>query len=209
MENIHDNQVEEVLPYQYEPEPGLQSSSSGDESGSEAESESTDEGDIDMAFESENAWRLQSLSWCKCGHCALQPKVVESFCCHEKALEYDEYDALLNEAKTEGKGLEKCLTQHTDFKANMLSEGVLKIDVCHYLEDNWPLDDEDLDKIHKLYRLVAYQRCSRWVFQILGNKNRRPFPSCVYTRIRQQFASHDGVYTHFKYAKKSKRYVFL
>ena len=39
----------------------------------------------------------------------------------------------------------------------MLSEGVLKIDVCRYLEDNWPLDDEDLDKIHKLYRLVAYQ----------------------------------------------------
>ena len=56
----------------------------------------------------------------------------------------------------------------------MLSEGVLKIDVCHYLEDNWPLDDEDLDKIHKLYKLVAYQRCSRWVFQILRNKNRRP-----------------------------------
>ena len=28
----------------------------------------------------------------------------------------------------------------------MLSEAVLKIDVCRYLEDNWPLDDEDLDK---------------------------------------------------------------
>jgi hypothetical protein len=46
---------------------------------------------------------------------------------------------------------------------------------------NWPLDDKDLDKMHKIYRLVAYQRCSRWVFQILGNKYRRPLPACVYT----------------------------
>ena len=115
-------------------------------------------------------------------------------------------DALLKEAETQG---EKCLTTHADFKAKMLSEGVLKIDVCHYLEDNWPLDDEDLDKIHKLYRLVAYQRCSRWVFQIWGNKNRRPLPACVYTRIRERFASHDGIYTHFKYAKKSKPEAFF
>ena len=117
-------------------------------------------------------------------------------------LEYDEYDALLKEAETQR---EKCLTTHADFKANMLSEGVLKVDVYRYLEDNWPLDDEDLDKIHKLYRLVAYQRSSLWVFQILGNKNRRPLPACVYTRIRERFASRDGIYTHFKYGKKSKR----
>ena len=201
MENIHDNQVDEVLPYQFEPEPGLQTSNSGDESDSEEESESSDE-EVDHVFEAENAWRLESLSWCKCGHCTLKPKAIESFCCHDKALEHDEYDALLKEAETQG---EKCLTTHADFKANMLSEGVLKIDVCRYLEDNWPLDDEDLDKIHKLYRLVAYQRCSRWVFQIWGNKNRRPLPACVYTRIRERFASRDGIYTHFKYAKKSKR----
>ena len=49
------------------------------------------------------------------------------------------------------------LTTHADFEPNMLSEAVLKMDVCRYLEDNvnWPLDDEDLDKIHKLYRLFA------------------------------------------------------
>ena len=47
----------------------------------------------------------------------------------------------------------------------MLSEAVLKIDVCCYLEDNWPLDDEDLDKMHN------FIDCSRWVFQILGKRN--------------------------------------
>ena len=92
-----------------------------------------------------------------CGHCTLKPKAIQSFCCHDKALEYDEYDTLLKEAESQGG---KCLTAHEEFKANMLSEGVLEIDVCRYLEDNWPMDDEDLEKIHKLNGLVTYQRCS-------------------------------------------------
>jgi hypothetical protein len=87
------------------------------------------------------------------------------------------------------------LTTHPDFKDNMLSENVLKIDVCRYLEENWPLGDKDLERIHKLYRLVAYHWCSRWVFQILGKKKRRPFPACVYSKIREQFASPRPVHT--------------
>ena len=35
MENIHENQVEAILPYQYEPEPGAEASSISDESDSE------------------------------------------------------------------------------------------------------------------------------------------------------------------------------
>ena len=92
-----------------------------------------------------------------CGHCTLKSKAIQSFCCHDKALEYDEYDTLLKEAESQGG---KCLTAHEEFKANMLSEGVLEIDVYRYLEDNWPMDDEDLEKIHKLNGLVTYQRCS-------------------------------------------------
>ena len=44
----------------------------------------------------------ESSSWCKCGHCTLKRKAIESFCCQEKALEYDEYDALLKEAEAQG-----------------------------------------------------------------------------------------------------------
>ena len=88
----HKNQVVQVLPYQFEPEPGLQTSNSGDESDSEEESAESSDEEIDHVFKAKNAWRLESLSWCKCGHCTLKPKAIESFCCYEKALGYDEYD---------------------------------------------------------------------------------------------------------------------
>lgn len=168
MEDIHENQVGEVLPYQYEPEKGAETSTFSDESVSDQGSVmSSSEDEVDNEFERANAWRLETLSWCKCGHCVLSTKAIECFCCHEKAVEFDEYEVLLDETEAHG---EKCLTCHPDFRDNMLSEGVLKIDVCRYLEENWPLDDEDLEKVHKLYRLVAYQRCSRWIFQILGKE---------------------------------------
>ena len=77
---------------------------------------------------------------------------------HWRWMEYDEYEyTVLKEAESQGG---KCLTAHEEFKANMLSEGVLEIDVYRYLEDNWPMDDEDLEKIHKLKGLVTYQQCS-------------------------------------------------
>ena len=182
MESVHKSQVGEVLPYQYEPEVGEKAASMTDQGNSEQERYSASSDDqIDDELEAANAWRLQTLSWCKCGHCTLSTKTIECFCCHEKALEYNEYDALLNQAKALD---ERCLTKHPDFNNNMLSETVLKMDVCRYLEENWPVDDKDLEKLHKLYRLVAYHRCSRWIFQILGKKERKPFPACVYSKIR-------------------------
>ena len=202
MDRIHENQAGEILPYQFEPQPSTKTSDASDDSDTDQSdlTTSSDE-DVDHEFERANAWCLLDLSWCKCGHCSLSTKAVECFCCHEKALEY-EYEVLLDQVELQG---EKCLTGHSDFKDNMLSESVLKIDVCQYLEENYPLDDEDLERMHKLYRLVAYRRCSCWVFQILGKKNQRPFPACVYSKIRERFASSDGLYTHFKYAKRSKR----
>ena len=132
----------------------------------------------------------------------MSTKIIECFCCLEKAVEYDEYGMLLDQVEAHG---DICLTKHPDFRDNMLSENVLKVDVCRYLEENWPPDDGDLEKVHNLYRVVSYQRCSRWIFQILGKKGRRPFPACVYSSIRERFASLYGLYTHFKYAKTSKR----
>ena len=85
-------------------------------------------------------------------------KTVESFCCHEKATEYDEYDEKLKNAENQGF---QCITNLTSFQQNMLSKEVLHIDVLQYMEENWPLDDKELERTHKLYRLASYRRCSR------------------------------------------------
>ena len=61
-----------ILPYQYEPEPGAETSSISDESDSEQGSVLfSAEEEVDTEFERANAWRLETLSWCKCGHCAV------------------------------------------------------------------------------------------------------------------------------------------
>ena len=52
MENIHENQVGEVLPYQYEPEVGEKTSDVTDQSDSEQESDSSSsDEEIDHEFE--------------------------------------------------------------------------------------------------------------------------------------------------------------
>ena len=113
MENIHENQVEAILPYQYEPEPGAETSSISDESDSDQGSVLfSSEEEVDTEFERANAWRLETLSWCKCGHCAVSKKIIECFCCLEKAVEYDEYGMLLDQVEAHG---DKCLTKHPDF----------------------------------------------------------------------------------------------
>jgi hypothetical protein len=83
-----------------------------------------------------------------------------------------QYDVLLDQTETQGQG-EKCLTTHPDVPDNMRTKAR-----CVSLSQR---ELADLEKIHKLHRLVAYQRCSRGVFHILGK-----IPACVYSRIRER-----------------------
>ena len=193
---IDENSTKEdqsIHPYMFEPNKGEEK-----EFSDSSESSTSDEEEIDQDFETANSWRLSTLDWCKCGNCSVMDKTVESFCCHEKATEYDEYDEKLTNAENQGF---QCITNLTSFQQNMLSKEVLHIDVLQYMEENWPLNDKKLERTHKLYRLALYRRCSRWVFTILGKKQRRVFPSYVYSRIRGVFASPSGLYTHFKFTK--------
>lgn len=190
-----DEEWQEIQPYMFEPNKNEDNDGSYD---SDDDSTSTEEEDVDEEFEAINAWRRSTLEWCKCGNCRIMEKSVESFCCHEKAVEYDEYDEKLTCAQDQGMN---CITGLSSFIKNMLSEEVLGVDVSQYLEENWPLGDDELAQTHKIYRHVSYRRCSRWVFDILGKKCRRVFPSCVYKCIREKFASPDGLYTHFKFSK--------
>ena len=90
MDRIQENQVGEILPYQFELEPPTKTSDAGDDNDTDQTdvTTSSDE-DVDHEFERASAWRLLDLSWCKCGHCSLSTKAVECFCGHEKALEYE------------------------------------------------------------------------------------------------------------------------
>ena len=42
-------------------------------------------------------------------------------------------------------------------KVRDISYTQTKINVCRYFEENWSLDDEDLEIVHELYRLEAHQ----------------------------------------------------
>jgi hypothetical protein len=180
--------------YMFEPNKGEHGEASDDSS----EDSGSEEDEFDEEFEAANAWHRTTLEWCKWGKCEIMEKTIESFCCHEKALEYDKYDDKLTSAQTQEF---TCITSLSSFVQNMLSKDVLDVNVSQYLEENWPLGDDQLEQTHKLYRLVSYRRCSRWVFTILGKKVRRVFPSCVYTCIHKEFSSPTGLYTHFKFAK--------
>ena len=61
MENIHENQVGEVLPYQFDPVAGAGTSNLSDESDSERSSVlSSSEEEVDNELERANAWRLKT-----------------------------------------------------------------------------------------------------------------------------------------------------
>ena len=170
------NEDQSIHPYMLEPNKGEE-----EEFSDSSESSTSDEA------ETANSWRLSTSDWCKCRNCSVMDKTVESFCCHEMAIEHDEYDEKLTNAENQGF---QCITNVTSFQQNMLSKEVLHINVLQYMEEHWLLNDKELERTHKLYRLASYRRCSRWpVFTILGKKQRRVFPSCVYSRIRGVFVA--------------------
>ena len=90
---------EKMQPYMFEPnKEDLCESSSISTDGSSI----SDDDLIDPQFEPLYRWKLATLKWCKCGKCAIMERSIESFCCHEKALDFDEYNALLTNAQMEG-----------------------------------------------------------------------------------------------------------
>ena len=99
----------------FEPMPNENTQS--DSSGSDTGSSHASEDEIDEEFEAINRWRLSTLEWCKCGYCDIMSKTIESFCCHEKSIEYDEYDDKLTSAQDQGF---TCITKLSSFEQNIL-----------------------------------------------------------------------------------------
>lgn len=51
-----------------------------------------------------------------------------------------------------------------------------------------------------VYRYIAYRRFTRWMYGLLGRKQRKVIPSCAVMAIRDRFPSEE--YCGFKYPQK-------
>ena len=72
----------------------------------------SEEQEFDKEFKVNNTWHCSTLDRCKCGKFSLMEKTIKSFCCHEKALEYNKYDEKLCAAQNQGF---KCMTNVSSF----------------------------------------------------------------------------------------------
>ncbi|KAL3868176.1 hypothetical protein ACJMK2_041009 [Sinanodonta woodiana] len=118
---------------------------------------------------------LQNPSQCSYGNCIHMETPRENKCCRHKNIV---------DGKIEENGLQ-CITDHEGFVVNCLNRHVLETSYYEYLQENGPLEENEL--IQEVYRYLAYRRFVRWVYQRLGKNNRRILPSCVVTKIRTVF----------------------
>ncbi|KAJ8316697.1 hypothetical protein KUTeg_005752 [Tegillarca granosa] len=85
----------------------------------------------------------------------------------------------------------KCITEHEGFIVNCLNNYVLESSYYEYIQENGRLGENEFIHVVLLYRYIAYRRFSRWIWHILGRKNRRILPACVVMKIREQFPSEE------------------
>ncbi|XP_050399978.2 P2X purinoceptor 7-like [Patella vulgata] len=166
-----------VQPYQFEP-PARRDQFNNNDSSENDSSSSSD------ASEAEG--QLHDVTyWCSCGHC-LQMQVPRDRKCCKDCLQC-----------VEKMGQRSCICQHEGFLAKCLNPHVLEVSFYEYIEQQGPVGDDE--PIHEVYRYIAYRRFTRWIWHILGKKNRKVIPSCVVNKIRETFPSSSETYTGFKY----------
>ncbi|KAJ8301016.1 hypothetical protein KUTeg_022535 [Tegillarca granosa] len=166
-----------IQPYMYEP---TRNTVVGDGSSSDSSIPTSD-----SETDDENNRRLQDKYWCDCGNCEIMTTVAECKCC---------FEVNIVDGKRESANL-TCITQHQMFIDNCLNRNVLELAVYDYKHDVGPLPENNLP--HETYRYLAYRRFVRWIWKIVGRRNRRILPSCVVNKIRESFPSEE--FCGFKY----------
>ncbi|KAM7306133.1 P2X purinoceptor 7-like [Ixodes scapularis] len=115
----------------------------------------------------------------QCSCCVPMETVAECVCCRD-------YPAAVR--KQQGR------QSHPDFEGLCLDPGVLQLaslNMRHYGERNMGATSNER------FRFAAYRQCVFWLWRRLGQKNRRPLPSCKVKAIRGHFAS--DTYSGFRY----------
>ncbi|XP_064473784.1 P2X purinoceptor 7-like [Ornithodoros turicata] len=122
-------------------------------------------------------------NWCSCNNCRAMPTHIECLCCR------DVPEATIKQPHD-------CITHHEDFEILCLNPAVLGVAAVYIREQMH--EEMDADRgIHERYRHIAYRQFTHWVWGPLGKENRKVLPSCVVTRIRDEFPSE--TYTGFRY----------
>lgn len=116
-------------------------------------------------------------SWCKCSRCTQMPTEEEQVCCRTKV------------------GPCILVTAASDIRTVVLDRRVLAAAVnCR--NDLFALRD-DINS-HRTLRHTAYRQYVLWKFGRLGAGNRVVIPSCVVTKIRNNYPEPSGIYTGFR-----------
>ncbi|XP_074659401.1 P2X purinoceptor 7-like [Tubulanus polymorphus] len=185
----------EVLPYQFEPVVRPEDNTgTGTEHAEQTPGPTDTDSDSSTESEDDHSLRIDNLDWCSCRCsttrvylCSTMQTAEECICCREiPILQY-----IMEKSNC------SCITETHGFIVNCLDADVLTVSFYEYSELNGPIGDEE--PVHELYRLVAYRRFVRWVWQKLGKGNRRILPSCVVSKIRMTWPSQDNMYKGFQY----------
>ena len=176
---INDIDVQNLRPYEFEPELSDGSNDSADEAG-DSQSVSSDEEDHE---EDTNATRIGNTDWCTCSCCRTMTTYEESICCKDDVPQ----DRL---------GDHSCITAHDDFAVVILHEAVLKTTLS--MLNN--LRGDSLNYENNALRYAAYRQFTWWIYNRLGQGVRRVIPSCVLWAIRDRYPDVNGAYVPFQEA---------
>ncbi|XP_072017743.1 uncharacterized protein [Amphiura filiformis] len=151
---------------------------------------------VQPAHDDETERRLNSTSWCNCGHCLYVPNNATlrmCVCCQEQQEEFEGLRDKLDHRDY------SCITSHEDFRAICLTDAVLEM-MAAFMRDRRGYDMNQ-EWSHRLYRLLSYQSYTYWIHQRLGKKNRRVIPACVVNTIRERWPEADPTtYVSYKEA---------
>nr|XP_055054222.1 P2X purinoceptor 7-like [Misgurnus anguillicaudatus]XP_055062958.1 P2X purinoceptor 7-like [Misgurnus anguillicaudatus] len=138
----------------------------------------------DDASEAATQGRMGPVSeWCTCGHCS-SLSLVENVCCREIPKVVHRCDQI---------GGVGCITAHPGFEPVALNPYVLQAVYGTYVQLYGEMGET---VTNSAYRHLAYRNVVRWCWGYLGQHIRVVIPSCVVTRIREEFPE-EGPYRGF------------
>ena len=116
--------------------------------------------------------RLTSLSWCKCGVCAVMPQEIENKCC----------------------GQRRCVTTFARFTKLCMDPDFLQLCIRNRADIRNDRDDNST----RAFRKAAYRQFILDRYGHLGKGNRKVCPSCVVKTVRGHYPSQTGVYMGYR-----------